>query len=107
MDRVYECELSKKSDVMETLEADPYSEDSFARAGYKVKEGTAIDEDREKLYIYISASEDFLKKADEKLKEVAEPARDDVQERIIKKIKEEEERVGSGVASIGSMFGED
>ncbi len=102
MYRVYECEISKKAEVTKILEADPYSEGSFARAGYKMKDGTSVGEDKEKLYIYISASEEFLKKADERLKEVAKPAPDDVQKRVQGKISEEEESVAAGV----SMFGE-
>ncbi len=102
MYKVYECELSKKADVTKILEADPYAEDSFARAGYKVKDGTSVGEDKEKLYIYISASEEFLKKADERLKDVAKPAPGDVQKRVQEKIREEEESVAAGV----SMFGE-
>ena len=102
MYRIYECEISKKAEVMKVLEADPYAEDSFARAGYKVKDGTSVGEDKEKLYVYISASEEFLKKADEKLKGLAKPAPDDVQKRVQEKISKEEDSVAAGV----SMFGE-
>ena len=103
MFRVYECEMSKKKDLTAILETDPYAEDSFARVGYKVKEGEAVGEDKEKLYIYVSASEDFLKKADEKLKEIAKPADKGVQERVGEKIKKEESEAESG---FGSIFGE-
>lgn len=102
MDRVYECESSKKAEITKILEEDPYSEDSFARVGYKVKDGTAVGEDKEKLYVYISASEDFLKKADEKLKDLAKPAEEEVAKRVIARIKEEEDTVAAGV----SMFGD-
>jgi len=100
MDRVYECDASKKAEAMKILEADPYAEGSFARVGYKVKDGASVGEDKEKTYIYISASEDFLKKADERLKDVAKPSSDEVRERVAKKIEEEENSVASGV----SMF---
>ncbi len=103
MYRVYECELSKKAEVMKILEAEPYAEDSFARVGYKVKDGSSIGEDSGKLYIYISASEDFLKKADERLKDAAKPAEEEVQKRIGEKIMKEEEEAESG---FGSIFGE-
>ena len=102
MDRVYEADVSKKAEVMKILEADPYAEDSFARIGYKVKDGGAVGGERDKIYIYISASDDFLKKADEKLKDLAKKAVDDVQKKVIGKILEEENQVAAGV----SMFGE-
>jgi hypothetical protein len=102
MEKVYECELTKQNDLKKLLEADPYSEDSFSRAGYKLKDGTVVGEDKEKIYLYISASEDFLKKADELLKDLVKPAESAVASRVIAKIKEEEDTVASGVA----MFGE-
>ena len=88
---------------MKVLEADPYKEDSFARIGYKVKDGTTLGEDKEKLYVYISASEDFVKKADEMLKNIASPANEEVQNRVGEKIRKEEEEAESG---FGSIFGE-
>lgn len=102
MTRVYECENPKKAQLMKILEAEPYAEDSFARVGYKVKDGVSVGEDKEKTYVYISASEEFLKKADERLKEVAKPAGDEVRKRVEKKIQDEEDTVAAGV----SMFGE-
>jgi hypothetical protein len=101
MERVYECDSEKSNELKKILEADPYSEDSFARAGYKLKDGTLVGEDKDKIYIYISASEEFLKKADEKLKDLAKPAADEVASRVIAKIKEEEDTVASGVAMFG------
>ena len=103
MYRVYECELSKKKELMKVLEADPYKEDSFARIGYKVKDGATLGEDKEKLYVYISASEDFVKKADEMLKDIASPANEEIQNRVGEKIRKEEEEAESG---FGSIFGE-
>jgi len=102
MERVYECEASKKADVMKILEADPYKEGSFARVGYKVKDGATIEEEGGKTYVYISASEDFVKKADELLKDLATPMKEDDAKRISKKISDEEEAAGAGV---GSIFG--
>ena len=102
MKRVYECENPKKAQLLKILEADPYADDSFARVGYKVKDGVSVGEDREKTYVYISASDEFLKKADEKLKDVARPAPEEVQKKVIKKIEDEEDTVAAGV----SMFGD-
>ncbi len=100
--RVYECESSKKAELMKVLEAEPYAQDSFARVGYKVKDGASVGEDKAKTYVYISASEEFLKAADGRLKGIASAAPDEVQKRVEKKILDEEDTVAAGV----SMFGE-
>jgi hypothetical protein len=102
MYRVYECEATKKADMTKILEADPYAEDSFARVGYKMKDGTAVGEDKEKIYVLVSASDEFLKKADEMLKDIAKPCDEEVAGRVKKKIDEEENSVAAGV----SMFGD-
>ncbi|MFH2106470.1 MAG: hypothetical protein ABII22_04365 [Candidatus Micrarchaeota archaeon] len=102
MKRVYECDIVKKKEMLAILEADPYAEDSFARIGYKLKEGAAVGEDEKKLYIYLSASEDFIKKADAKLKEMAKPADCKVEQRVVEKIEKEEESAESG---LGDIFG--
>jgi len=101
--RVYECEGAKKASLARILEADPYADDSFARVGYKVKDGGVLGEDKAKMYVYISASDGFLKKADERLKDVAAPAPSEVEKRIIAKIQKEEEDAEGG---LGSIFGE-
>lgn len=103
MIRVYECESGKKAELMKILEADPYEEGSFARAGYKVKDGTVLEEDKEKIYVYIKASDEFIKKADEKLEDVTKPAPEDVEKRVAEKIQKEEEAAEGG---LGSIFGE-
>ncbi len=101
--RVYECEGSKKAALMKILEAEPYADDSFARVGYKVKDGGVLGEDKAKTYVYVKASDDFVKKADEKLKDVAAPAAPEVEKRVAEKIQKEEEEAEGG---LGSIFGE-
>ncbi|MBI5228147.1 hypothetical protein HY988_06160 [Candidatus Micrarchaeota archaeon] len=103
MFRVYECPLNKRVDVEKILESDPYSDDSFARTGYKVKDGGVLGEDKAKLYIYIKAADEFLKKADIRLKGIAEPAPEEVQKRVREQIVKEEEQAESG---FGAIFGE-
>lgn len=102
MDRLYEIALEKKSLLTKILESDPYAQDSFARVGYRIRDGATLGEDKTKIYVYISSSEDFVKKADERLKEVAGIVQGENAARIIKKIKEEEEAAESG---FGSLFG--
>lgn len=102
MKTVYECDMVKKKDLLKILEADPYAGDSFARAGYKTKEGAIIGEDKGKFYVYISADEAFLKKAAERLKGTAERAKEEVEKRIAALIEKEEE---SATAGFGDIFG--
>jgi len=102
MNRVYECDMEKKKDLTAILEADSLAEDSFARAGYKLKDGKFLEEDEKKCYIYISASDEFIKKADEKLKEIAKPLSGDNEKRVVEKFKKEEEQATSG---FGDIFG--
>ncbi|MFH1221809.1 MAG: hypothetical protein V1492_01855 [Candidatus Micrarchaeota archaeon] len=102
MDRVYEFATDKKGDVTKILEAEPYAADSFARVGYRIRDGGSLSEDKTKMYIYISSSEEFVKKADERLKDVATVLKADVAARIVGKIKAEEEAAESG---LGSLFG--
>ena len=100
--RVYECAGSKKAALTKVLEADPYADDSFARTGYKVKDGGMLGEDKAKMYVYMSSSEEFAKKADERLKDVAKRCEPDVESRIVAKIQKEEEDAEGG---LGSIFG--
>jgi len=102
VERVYECESGKKAELKKILETDPYAEGSFARVGYKMRDGSTLDEEKDKIYLYISASDDFFKKADEKLKDIAKPLKGEKAEKIIEKIKKEEESAESG---LGSIFG--
>jgi hypothetical protein len=103
MQHVYECDLAKKKEMTALLEADPYAGDSFARMGYKAKDGEFLGEDKAKMYVYIKASDDLLKKADEKMKGLAVRCKGDVEKRIIEKIVAEEE---SAEAGLGNIFGE-
>ena len=102
MRKVYECESQKQKELKAVLEADPYAEGSFARVGYKLREGSSLGEDKAKVFVFINASDDFFKKADEKLKGIAKPLTGKDAERVIGKIVAEEESAESG---LGSIFG--
>lgn len=103
MERIYECESTKKGGLKKILEADPYAPDSFARVGYRLRDGASLGEENDKFYLYISADGDFIKKADERLKEVAVPLTGEKEKRIVKKILAEEE---SAEAGLGGIFGQ-
>ena len=103
MKKVYQIDNSKKKDLTKILENDPYAENSFARVGYKLKDGAAVDEDKSKTYLYISTDADFIKNSEQKLSQLIEKIDQTVEKRIIKKIEDEEEAAESG---FGSIFGD-
>ncbi len=102
MKRVFAVKKEKNKELLSIVEADPYAEDSFARVGYKVKDGEAMGEDPALVFLYISSNEEFLKKTEQKLKEILEELPIDVEERIIKTIEEEESTAEKG---FGDIFG--
>ncbi|MEM2908584.1 MAG: hypothetical protein QW590_00090 [Candidatus Bilamarchaeaceae archaeon] len=102
MERVYEVQQAKKGELKKILEADPYAQDSFARIGYRMRDGASLGESKDVIYVYLSAQPDFIKKADERLKEIAQPLTGEKEKRVIEKIKSEEESAESG---LGSIFG--
>lgn len=100
--RIYECELQQVGKLKKLLESEPYGERSFAKQGYKLKEGRVIGEES-KYYLYIKADEDFFRFAEEKLKKVGVGrAQKAVEERIARKIEEEE---GTAEQGFGAIFG--
>ncbi|MEM3556186.1 MAG: hypothetical protein QXF56_05690 [Candidatus Micrarchaeia archaeon] len=101
--RVYECEPQQVGKLKKLLESEPYAERSFAKQGYKLKEGKVMGEEN-KYYLYIKADADFFKFAEEKLKEVEGVKRSEkvVEQRVVKKIEEEE---GSAEQGFGAIFG--
>ena len=102
MKRVYECELTKKAALIKVLESDKFAEDSFDRIGYKLREGASLGEDKTKLYIYVSSSDENVKKADQKLKDLATSLSGDKEKKILEKMLSEDENAEAG---FGSMFG--
>ena len=102
MEMEYECEMEKRKNLMGILEADPYAESSFAKKGYKIKEGSVLGQDGKKLYLYFKADEEFLKKAEEKLKGLVKKTEKKVAGEIIEKLNEEENQATSG---FGDIFG--
>jgi len=102
--RVYECDTQQVGNLKKLLESDPYADKSFARQGYKLKEGGVIGGDKSKSYLYIKADSDFFKSAEEKFKEVSGMKRSEkkLEETIIMRIEEEE---GSAEQGFGAIFG--
>ncbi len=101
MKRIYECELNKKGELLKILEADKFSPDSMERIGYKLREGASLGEEKSRVYVYVSSSEENIKKADQKLKTLAVPLSGEKEKKILEKIASEDENAESG---FGSMF---
>ncbi len=102
MDLVFEALTSNKAKVIAIVEADPYGHTSFSRNGYKVKDGTVVGEDKEKVYVFMKATDEFAKFAKEALKDVAAVCAPEVAARVSKKIEEEESNSQVG---FGAIFG--
>lgn len=99
---VFAFPAEKKKELTPILEADPYAPDSFARAGYKIRDGLTLGERADTIYLYISADEHFIKKAKEKLKPLMREMHKEEEERVRKKIEDEEEAAEGG---FGAIFG--
>ncbi len=121
--RVYVCGSDKVDALKKLLEYDPYLDKSlsnedlakikddeeanviFARQDYLLKDGAALNLDREKYYLYISAADEFLQKAEKKLKKEIEgitEADKETEEKIISTIEEERKESEQG---LGLIFG--
>jgi hypothetical protein len=68
-----------------------------------VKDGAVLGQDKEKIYVFIKAGDEFAAFAREKLKEVAAESKPEVSSAVAKKIEEEE---SSAEVGFGSIFGE-
>ncbi len=69
--RIYEVEGKEQGKLKTLLEKEPYAGVSFAKQGYKLKEGRGVGGEAGKYYLYIRAEPDFFKWAEAKFKEPA------------------------------------
>ncbi len=96
---------TKSEDDLAKLKEDPEANIIFARQDYWIKDGVSLGLDREKVYLIISAVDDFLNKAEDKLKkEVPDMKRvpSDVELKIVGEIEKERNKSESG---LGMIFG--
>ena len=110
MKSVFEAPMAKKAELVKLMDADPYGElspapytkMSFARLGYKLKEGVQVGEDKEKLYIIFRGSDEYLPFLKSKLEGLAVRSVPDLEARVIVKIEDEESGAEQGM---GAIFG--
>ncbi|MGC8479064.1 MAG: hypothetical protein ACP5M9_00100 [Candidatus Micrarchaeia archaeon] len=121
--RVYLCDATENSALTKLMAYDPYLDKSlneeqlskikedpeaniiFARQDYIIKDGVSIGLERDKYYLYLSASEDFLEKADKKLKSKIKSikrADKETEDKVIAVVEGERESSEEG---LGSIFG--
>ncbi len=77
----------------------------FARQEYSIREGATFGSSGDVNLLYLSASDEFLKGAEERFKtefKTVKRAPKEVEDRVIAAINEEQERANSG---LGSIFG--
>ena len=121
--RVYACSTEDSSALKKLMEYDPYLDNSlneqqltqlrsdeqaniiFARQDYSIKDGISISLDPKKYYLYLSASDEFLEKADKKLKasiKSIERADKDTEAKVISLVESERQESEQG---LGLIFG--
>ena len=102
MDLVFAALSAEKQKVTALLEADPYGKPSFSRIGYKVKDGLAVGQDKDKFYVFMRVPDEFVPFVREKMKGVMEESKPEVIAAVSKAITEEENNAEAG---FGSIFG--
>ena len=121
--RVYLADIARQQELRKLVTYDPYLDNAlkeddlnkirddemaniiFARQDCTIKEGAALNLDREKVYLYINATDEFLEKADRKLKATIqgiERADQEIEQKIIASINEEQSKAETG---FGFIFG--
>jgi hypothetical protein len=95
----------KITEAHKMLESSPKGRFIFARQEYQIKDGGALGLKDGVSYLYLNASDDFLKGAEERFKnefKTIKRADSGAEEKVVKEIKDEEEKANAG---FGSIFG--
>lgn len=103
--KVLEEHDRKVAEARKFLSENPKGKYIFSRQDYSLKDGASVGLKSNATYLYLNASEDFLKGAEERFKsefKTVKRASKEEEEKIINAIKEEEEGANSG---FGSIFG--
>lgn len=121
--RVYICDIADNNALIKLMSYDPYLDKSlsdekiaeikndpeaniiFARQDYNIKDGISIGLERDKSYLYLSASEEFLNQADKKLKNIIKSIKRADKETEQKVIEIVEGERSSSEEGLGSIFG--
>ena len=101
----YEALQKRIEDAKDRLKNDKSLNVIFARQEYSLREGTSLGLNPDKCYLYLKANDEFLKNAEDRLKDEYESfakADDETSQKVIKAIHDEEDRANAG---FGSIFG--
>ncbi|MCL5100374.1 MAG: hypothetical protein M1122_00250 [Candidatus Marsarchaeota archaeon] len=120
-ERVYACESKYIDSLKKLMEYDPYLDKNlteeqlskiktdpeanviFARQDYKIKDGISVGLDGKFYYLYISANDEFIEKADKKLKSTIPGIKrvdPETETKIISTINKEREESEEGIGLI-------
>jgi len=101
--RIYKITGEKYREAKKILEGDQYAEVSFARQGYKLREGGKLEGgEAGAYYVLIGGDEKFFKWAEEKMGALAAKLSGKDFEKIKKAYDDE---AGAAEAGLGSLFG--
>ncbi len=95
----------KAKEALDKLAKDKSAQIIFARQNYSLREGKSFGVENDKSYLYLNATEEFLQGAEERFKKefkTVKRAQKSDEDKLIAKIKEEEEKANAG---FGSIFG--
>ncbi|MGI0133481.1 MAG: hypothetical protein ACREBW_00785 [Candidatus Micrarchaeaceae archaeon] len=99
------AEESARQEKLKKLREDRLLNIIFWKQEYEVRDGAAIGLDREKIYLYLNAPEDFLSGAEEKLtkefKSIKRATKDEA-DKVTNAISSEQDTAAAG---FGSIFG--
>jgi hypothetical protein len=98
-------EEEKVREALDKLSKDKYANVIFARQDCSLRDGTTLDLDGNRFYLYLNASDQFLELAEERFKrefKTVKRAGKAEEEKVIGIIKAEEEKANAG---FGSIFG--
>jgi hypothetical protein len=108
MKLVYQADIENKQKLFSLLEEDPYGQNkeekfkgmSFSRLGYKVKEGSIIGEDKNKIYVIFRGGDEYIQFLEKYLEGIAQKCDEQTTARILKKIEDEENAAEQGMGAI-------
>lgn len=108
MEKAYRIEPSTLKDVKNVLEAEDMVEDEtdinqWKRQGYNLRDAKSLGMDKEGTYLHVEGDEKFFKENEEEIDlEGVEEVEGEEKEKVINKIKEEQEKAAEGM---GTIFG--
>ncbi len=108
MEKVYRIEPSTLKDVKNVLEAeDMIGEDTdinqWKRQGYNLRDANSLGMDKEGTYLHVEGNKEFFEENEEEINlEGVKEIKGEEKEKVINKIKKEQQKAAEGM---GTIFG--